>query len=197
MNANPIKLREYLAMGKPIVSVSTPEIDKYADVVRIARTYEEFLHHLDVVISSDSSPAEIERRVQRVAQEGWDARLRAVMTIVQERLDERATRSEYQTSQELRAGRLCFFSPPYNSLTARNERFTAFPQQPEPSATSIDPTTRLACPRTCDEFRVFLRRSRPSETLPLFASYGCKRLARADPAGFKCCDQTRRVPSVR
>ena len=47
LNANPIKLREYLAMGKPIVSVSTPEIDKYADVVRIGRTPEEFLAHLD------------------------------------------------------------------------------------------------------------------------------------------------------
>ncbi len=31
--ANPLKLREYLSMGLPIVSVSTPEIDKFAEVV--------------------------------------------------------------------------------------------------------------------------------------------------------------------
>ena len=35
-HANPLKLREYLAMGKPIVSVRTPEIEKYGDVVEIA-----------------------------------------------------------------------------------------------------------------------------------------------------------------
>jgi glycosyltransferase involved in cell wall biosynthesis len=82
INANPIKLREYLAMGKPIVSVSTPEIDKYADVVRIAHSREEFLAHLDAAIADGSPAAEAERRVARVAQEGWDARLRRVMEIV-------------------------------------------------------------------------------------------------------------------
>lgn len=90
INANPIKLREYLAMGKPIVSVSTPEIDKYADVVRIARTYDEFLQHLDKIIQGSSSPAEIARRVERVAQEGWDARLMAVMAVVENELERRA-----------------------------------------------------------------------------------------------------------
>jgi len=35
-NANPLKLREYLATGKPIVSVRNPEIAKFAEWVRIA-----------------------------------------------------------------------------------------------------------------------------------------------------------------
>jgi hypothetical protein len=87
MNANPIKLREYLAMGKPIVSVSTPEIDKYSDVVRIARTPEEYLQQLDQAVNNPSSEAEIAARVERVAQEGWDARLRTVMSIIQARLE--------------------------------------------------------------------------------------------------------------
>lgn len=89
INANPIKLREYLAMGKPVVSVSTPEIDKYADVVRIARTYEEFLHHLDEAVGRDSSPAEIARRIERVAREGWDARLETVMVAIEHELREK------------------------------------------------------------------------------------------------------------
>ena len=38
VNSAPLKLREYLATGKPIVSVSTPEIDRFAHCVRIART---------------------------------------------------------------------------------------------------------------------------------------------------------------
>jgi glycosyltransferase involved in cell wall biosynthesis len=87
MHSNPLKLREYLAMGKPIVAVSTPEIDKYADVVRVAHTREEFLGHLDAAVA-DRSPEEARRRVARVAPESWDARLRSVLAVVERRLRE-------------------------------------------------------------------------------------------------------------
>src|SRR4029077_5460250 len=79
--ANPIKLREYLAMGKPVVSVSTPEIDKFADVVAIAHTREEYLAKLDSVLSRVNSPEDIRRRQKRVAAEGWDARLTRVLAV--------------------------------------------------------------------------------------------------------------------
>jgi glycosyltransferase involved in cell wall biosynthesis len=75
LHANPIKLREYLAMGKPVVSVSTPQIDKYADVVDIARSPDEFLAHFDRVFAGPPSPADVNRRVARVAAEGWPARV--------------------------------------------------------------------------------------------------------------------------
>jgi glycosyltransferase involved in cell wall biosynthesis len=86
LNANPIKLREYLAMGKPIVSVSTPEIDKYADVVRIARSNAEFLQQIEQALETDSSPAKDARRVERVSQEGWDAKLKGVMAVIEAEL---------------------------------------------------------------------------------------------------------------
>jgi glycosyltransferase involved in cell wall biosynthesis len=88
INANPIKLREYLAMGKPIVSVSTPEIDKYSDVVRIARSKEDFLAYLDALVASPPSSAEIAAFAQRVEPESWDTRLRAVMNIVSAYMNE-------------------------------------------------------------------------------------------------------------
>ncbi|HEX4588916.1 MAG TPA: glycosyltransferase [Gemmataceae bacterium] len=86
LNANPLKLREYLAMGKPIVSVATPQVEKYADVVRIARSREEFLAQLDAAIGERSSSSELQRRVARVAPESWDARLRLVLDRVNHRL---------------------------------------------------------------------------------------------------------------
>jgi glycosyltransferase involved in cell wall biosynthesis len=82
LHANPIKLREYLAMGKPVVSVSTPEIDKYADVVDIAHTREEFLAKLDAALVRPPAPEEMRRRMNRVASESWDARLSEVMEII-------------------------------------------------------------------------------------------------------------------
>lgn len=90
LHANPIKLREYLAMGKPIVSVSTPEIDKYADVVRIARTREEFLAKLSEVIAAGPCEADVRNRVERVTRESWDARLRTVLDVVRGQLADRA-----------------------------------------------------------------------------------------------------------
>jgi glycosyltransferase involved in cell wall biosynthesis len=82
LHANPIKLREYLAMGKPIVSVSTPEIDKYAEVVEIANSREEFLRKLDAVFLTRPGDQDIQRRMKRVASESWDARLTEVLELV-------------------------------------------------------------------------------------------------------------------
>jgi glycosyltransferase involved in cell wall biosynthesis len=89
VHANPIKLREYLAMGNPVVTVSTPEIDKFADVVAISRTREEFLKNLDNAVSSPSSPAAIHQRMKRVEGLTWDARLREVWEVVSDRLNSR------------------------------------------------------------------------------------------------------------
>jgi glycosyltransferase involved in cell wall biosynthesis len=82
MHANPIKLREYLAMGKPIVSVRTPEIEKYADVVALAGSPEEFLTQLDAALAKPLPPDEIQRRMDRVASESWDSRLQQVLDFV-------------------------------------------------------------------------------------------------------------------
>ena len=92
LHANPIKLREYLAMGRPVVAVSTPEIDKYADVVEIARSPEEFLARLDEVVRAGTSAAAVERRRARVSGEGWGARMEKVMELVERRLLDRSAR---------------------------------------------------------------------------------------------------------
>jgi glycosyltransferase involved in cell wall biosynthesis len=86
LHANPLKLREYLAMGKPVVSVRTPEIEKYGDLVEIADSREEFLVKLDAVLARPDSPEDARRRMSRIAGESWDARLKDVLEIVQRRL---------------------------------------------------------------------------------------------------------------
>ncbi|QEH37843.1 Putative teichuronic acid biosynthesis glycosyltransferase TuaH [Aquisphaera giovannonii] len=100
LHANPIKLREYLAMGKPIVSVRTPEIEKYADVVEIADTAEEFLAKLDVVLGRPESEADVRCRTARVAAESWDARLNMVLEVVRSHLP--SSHASIEPSTELR-----------------------------------------------------------------------------------------------
>jgi glycosyltransferase involved in cell wall biosynthesis len=78
-HANPIKLREYLATGKPVVAVDTPQMRKFADVVEVTRDRAEFLAALDRVLRSPPDPEETARRIARVAGSGWAARADAVV----------------------------------------------------------------------------------------------------------------------
>jgi glycosyltransferase involved in cell wall biosynthesis len=89
LHANPIKLREYLAMGKPIVSVSTPEIDKFAAHVRIGRNRQEILAHLDAAVGTGLTEAEIQAQSALAASMTWDANLRRVLERVTARLARR------------------------------------------------------------------------------------------------------------
>lgn len=70
---NPIKLREYLAAGRPVVSTGMPAVRAYADVIEIADAPLEFA---DAVMRTlrpgydDDGPRT--RRRERVAGESWD-----------------------------------------------------------------------------------------------------------------------------
>lgn len=88
-NANPLKLREYLATGKPVVSVPTPEIDRFAEVVLIAQGREEFLACIEVALSNDSA-AKREERMASVRQMSWDNRVEETLAIVRGALRSRA-----------------------------------------------------------------------------------------------------------
>jgi glycosyltransferase involved in cell wall biosynthesis len=88
--ANPLKLREYLAMGLPTVAVSTPEIDKFAGVVSVTRTREEFLAALVATLAAGSDPALIRRRMDAVKDVSWATRVDELLVSVQSLLVERS-----------------------------------------------------------------------------------------------------------
>lgn len=77
-NANPLKLREYLATGKPVVSVSNPEIEKFSEWVRIAADRDTFLRAIDDALSENDAGAPL-RRMASVADQTWDRRVAAVV----------------------------------------------------------------------------------------------------------------------
>jgi glycosyltransferase involved in cell wall biosynthesis len=85
-NANPLKLREYLATGKPVVAVPTPEIQRFADHIYLADTREDFLRMLERAMEEDSEDRR-NSRMAAVAGLSWDARFREVARIVERELD--------------------------------------------------------------------------------------------------------------
>ncbi len=86
-NANPLKLREYLAAGKAVVSVRNPEIETFARWVRLVDGREAFLAALDAAVA-DNDPDAVAARMAAVADQTWDARVEAVLAEVATRLSE-------------------------------------------------------------------------------------------------------------
>lgn len=81
-NVNPIKLREYLAAGLPVVSTPLPEVRAYADVVRVAATPDAFVAALDQAVR-ETGEAAVRRRMEAVSRDTWVARVEQISTLVE------------------------------------------------------------------------------------------------------------------
>jgi len=88
LNSNPKKLREYLALGKPIVSVRYPEVEQFSDLVEIADCYEDFLVKLEKAVSTDS-PEKAAQRRHRVAPYTWTNRVVEIFSQIEEAIKEK------------------------------------------------------------------------------------------------------------
>jgi glycosyltransferase involved in cell wall biosynthesis len=69
---NPLKLREFLASGVPVVATPLPEVRRYRELVGTARDVDEWLGALDHAIREGRSRAG--ERSASVRAEGWDVR---------------------------------------------------------------------------------------------------------------------------
>lgn len=74
LHANPLKAREYLAAGLPVVSTAIPEVEVLGEC-RIGRTPDEFVAEIRAALASPGPNAE---RSARMASSSWDARLETI-----------------------------------------------------------------------------------------------------------------------
>jgi glycosyltransferase involved in cell wall biosynthesis len=74
---NPIKLREYLAAGLPVVSTSVPEVVRYGERCAIADTAPDFVKAIEAALGAGSRPAR-QARAAAMANESWAARVAEV-----------------------------------------------------------------------------------------------------------------------
>jgi glycosyltransferase involved in cell wall biosynthesis len=73
-NMNPIKLREYLSAGLPIVSTALPEMRNYPDDCILAESYLEFESGVEKMLKEDSVEARRKRSLT-MANETWDRKV--------------------------------------------------------------------------------------------------------------------------
>ncbi|MBA7670515.1 putative teichuronic acid biosynthesis glycosyltransferase TuaH [subsurface metagenome] len=80
---NPIKLKEYLALGKPIVSTPFEELENYKDIVNVASDATSFAEAVRKACD-ENNPELVSARRKRVSSSTWDAKAREVLDALDE-----------------------------------------------------------------------------------------------------------------
>ena len=83
-----IKVREYLASGKPVVISPLPEYEPMRDVLRIARTRDDFIRLIEEALR-EKDQAAVAARQAAVASGTWDARAEWVSNLIERVLAEK------------------------------------------------------------------------------------------------------------
>jgi glycosyltransferase involved in cell wall biosynthesis len=81
-NASPLKLYDYMAAGKPIVTTNFSVANQFKEVVRIADTQAEFLRYIEESLAEDGQDLFLKRRCI-AAENTWDKRVEQLSNIVQ------------------------------------------------------------------------------------------------------------------
>lgn len=82
MNVNPIKMREYLAAGLPVVATALPEIEKYRELVSIGYSPQEFLALIERELIEDSTDRK-QYRSLKMKEETWENKVEAISELVE------------------------------------------------------------------------------------------------------------------
>ncbi len=80
-HCNPLKVYEYCAAGKPVVSVDIPELRRHKGMVRISRDKEEFVRNIEECLANDA-PEEVLKRIEFARKNSWEEKTDKVWDIV-------------------------------------------------------------------------------------------------------------------
>jgi len=95
-NSNPLKLRQYLAMGIPVVSTSYPEANVFVGLIKIVTSKEEFVAAVEKVLKHDSQE-QTQKRIDAVRPMSWDNRYQEILKTVTQHYRIKAKRNCYDS----------------------------------------------------------------------------------------------------
>ncbi len=77
----PVKIKEYLALGNPFVSIDIPALADFRDVTYLADTHEEYIQQVKRALD-DNDPSRRAARKDSVRQETWDFKAKQIIDFV-------------------------------------------------------------------------------------------------------------------
>lgn len=83
-HCNPVKLKEYLALGKPIVTTSFPELRRYSGLYYEATGVDSFADAIDRALVEDCTARQRQRQAM-AAMHTWDAKFERVLELLEQR----------------------------------------------------------------------------------------------------------------
>lgn len=88
LNGDAIKLYEYLAAGKPVVSTPVPAARRFRDIVHVAETNQEFVQAVQLCLHEPADA--MAKRLERIQSHSWGHRVRLHEKLVESRLQLKA-----------------------------------------------------------------------------------------------------------
>ena len=78
---NPLKLYEYLACGKPVVTTPVAGVEKFNDLIYVAKDKNEFNNKIQEALKNNNEELE-EKRIESVGDYSWGSRVDRMMSYV-------------------------------------------------------------------------------------------------------------------
>ncbi|CAG1769315.1 Putative teichuronic acid biosynthesis glycosyltransferase TuaH [uncultured bacterium] len=88
-SSSPLKLYEYLATGKPIVSVNISHVYSFVPLVRVAYSADEFERNVEEALKEKDSNI-CQQRLDVARKNSWKRRAEKVLEIIERKLEEKA-----------------------------------------------------------------------------------------------------------
>jgi glycosyltransferase involved in cell wall biosynthesis len=82
-SVNPIKLYEYLASGKKVISTSLPELEKFKDIVYVAKNHDEFVSHIKIALNEKP---DIEKLFKIARENDWNVNVAKMIDLIENRV---------------------------------------------------------------------------------------------------------------
>ena len=78
---SPLKIFQYLASGRPIVSTPISTVERFRDYIHIGETYEKFLEKIEDALRGDTIEKSM-ARIEMAKAETWDKRVDAMLGVI-------------------------------------------------------------------------------------------------------------------
>ncbi|MFZ2361559.1 MAG: glycosyltransferase [Anaerolineae bacterium] len=89
-HVNPLKVYEYLAVGKPVVGTLLPELAQFQPLVRLAGDMDGFVAAVEAALAEGDAPDAVAARLAVAAANTWDARVERMLALIEKALQRRA-----------------------------------------------------------------------------------------------------------